>query len=80
MSWKQKRRYNLNMRLDTSGHMRLEHRLKLAPRMIQSMEILQLPTLALEERIEAVFDESCIRFNGVWDEADHAIWEAGFKT
>ena len=25
---------------------------KLAPRMIQSMEILQLPTLALEERIE----------------------------
>ena len=32
--------------------MRLEQRMKLAPRMIQSMEILQLPTLALEERID----------------------------
>ncbi|NNM86460.1 MAG: RNA polymerase factor sigma-54 [Phycisphaerales bacterium] len=40
------------MRLDTSHHMRLEQRMKLAPRMIQSMEILQLPTMALEERID----------------------------
>jgi RNA polymerase sigma-54 factor len=32
--------------------MRLEQRMKLAPRMIQSMEILQLPLMALEERIE----------------------------
>jgi RNA polymerase sigma-54 factor len=32
--------------------MRLEQRMKLAPRMIQSMEILQLPLLALQERIE----------------------------
>ncbi|MEI8194808.1 MAG: RNA polymerase factor sigma-54 [Phycisphaerae bacterium] len=40
------------MRLDTSQHMRLEQRMKLAPRMIQSMEILQLPLMALEERIE----------------------------
>lgn len=32
--------------------MRLEQRMKLAPRMIQSMEILQLPILALQERIE----------------------------
>ena len=35
-----------------SGHMRLEQRMKLAPHMIQSMEILQLPILALQERIE----------------------------
>jgi RNA polymerase sigma-54 factor len=34
------------------GLMRLEQRMKLAPRMIQSMEILQLPILALQERIE----------------------------
>ncbi|MCC7204685.1 MAG: hypothetical protein IT441_06370, partial [Phycisphaeraceae bacterium] len=30
------------MRIDTGQHMRLEQRMKLAPRMIQSMEILQL--------------------------------------
>src|SRR5215207_4657341 len=40
------------MRLDASQHMRMEQRMKLAPRMIQSMEILQLPLMALEERIE----------------------------
>lgn len=39
------------MRLDTSQHMRQEMRMKLAPRMIQSMEILQLPIMALQERI-----------------------------
>jgi RNA polymerase sigma-54 factor len=39
------------MRLDTSQQMRQEMRMKLAPRMIQSMEILQLPIMALEERI-----------------------------
>lgn len=32
--------------------MRLEQRMKLAPRMIQAMEILQLPMLALQERID----------------------------
>ncbi|MFA6134138.1 MAG: RNA polymerase factor sigma-54 [Phycisphaerae bacterium] len=41
------------MRLDTSQQMRLEQRMKLAPRIIQSMEILQLPMMALQERIEA---------------------------
>src|SRR6201985_3705214 len=40
------------MRLDASQHMRMEQRMKLTPRMIQSMEILQLPLMALEERIE----------------------------
>lgn len=34
------------------GQMRLEQQMKLAPHMIQSMEILQLPILALQERIE----------------------------
>ncbi len=41
------------MRLDTSQQFRLEQRMKLAPRIIQSMEILQLPMMALQERIEA---------------------------
>lgn len=40
------------MRFDTSQHMRLSQQMKLAPRMIQSMEILQLPMLALQERLE----------------------------
>jgi len=39
------------IRLDTSLHTRLEQRLKLAPQIIQSIEILQLPTLALEELV-----------------------------
>ena len=41
------------MKLSMAGHMRMEQRMKLAPRMIQSMEILQLPALALLEKIEA---------------------------
>src|SRR5881227_1942097 len=40
------------MRLDTSQQMRTDMRLRMAPRMIQSMEILQLPLLALQERID----------------------------
>ena len=40
------------MKLEMSTHMRLEQRMKLAPHMIQSIEILQLPILALQERIE----------------------------
>lgn len=39
------------MRLDTGLVARLEQRLRLAPQIIQSIEILQLPTLALEELI-----------------------------
>jgi RNA polymerase sigma-54 factor len=40
------------MKLEMHGQMRLEQQMKLAPHMIQSMEILQLPMLALQERIE----------------------------
>ncbi|MBN2182297.1 MAG: RNA polymerase factor sigma-54 [Sedimentisphaerales bacterium] len=40
------------MRLEMTNQMRMEQRMKLAPHMIQSMEILQLPILALQERIE----------------------------
>ena len=40
------------MKMSMSGQMRLEQRMKLAPRMIQSMEILQLPLMALQEKIE----------------------------
>ncbi|MBI1337792.1 MAG: RNA polymerase factor sigma-54 [Phycisphaera sp.] len=40
------------MRIDAGQHMRMDQRMKLAPRMIQSMEILQLGAQALEARIE----------------------------
>src|SRR5579862_9845463 len=40
------------MQLSQSTSMRMEQRQLLTPRMIQSMEILQLPLMALEERIE----------------------------
>src|SRR5271165_6236468 len=40
------------MQLSQSTSMRQEMRQLLTPRMIQSMEILQLPLMALEERIE----------------------------
>lgn len=40
------------MRFDASQHMRMSQSMRLAPHMIQSMEILQMPLAALEERIE----------------------------
>src|SRR5262245_39850913 len=46
------------MRLDTSMSQRMDQRMILAPRMIQSMEILQLPVMALQERIEQELQEN----------------------
>ena len=46
------------MRLDTSMSQRLDQRMILAPRMIQSMEILQMPIMALQERIEHELEEN----------------------
>ncbi len=40
------------MRFEASQHLRLGQHMKLAPKMIQSMEILQLPLHELEERLE----------------------------
>ena len=40
------------MRLNTGLHLKLDQRMKLAPKMIQSMEILQMSTQLLEERLE----------------------------
>ncbi len=41
-----------DIRLDMGVRQRLEQRLKLAPQVIQSIEILQLPALALEELVQ----------------------------
>ena len=38
--------------------MRMSQQMKLAPRMIQSMEILQLPTMELQERIDQELAEN----------------------
>ncbi len=46
------------MRIDVGQHMGMRQEMKLSPRMIQSMEILQLPLMALEERIEQELSEN----------------------
>ncbi|HXG09348.1 MAG TPA: RNA polymerase factor sigma-54 [Gemmataceae bacterium] len=46
------------MRLDTTMTQRLDQKMILAPRMIQSMEILQLPIMALQERIQQELQEN----------------------
>lgn len=40
------------MRFETSQHLKMGQHMKLAPRMIQSMEILQMPLAELQERIQ----------------------------
>ncbi len=46
------------MQLNTNLSQKLEQKLIIAPRMIQSMEILQLPIMALQERIEHELQEN----------------------
>ena len=46
------------MRLSFGQELRLVQKQVLAPRMIQSMEILQLPMMALQERIEQEMQEN----------------------
>ena len=62
------------MRLDVSQHFRLEQRMKLSPRIIQAMEILQLPLMALQERIEQELSSNpCLEFReGPSDDAPAA--------
>src|SRR6516165_8381190 len=46
------------MRLETGMQQRLDQRMILAPRMIQSMEILQMPIMALQEKIQQELQEN----------------------
>jgi RNA polymerase sigma-54 factor len=50
----------LDMRFDYSQHMRLGQTMKLAPRVIQSMEILQMSLADLEERIEQELENNAV--------------------
>src|SRR4029079_7830575 len=46
------------MQLSFSQQMKMSQQMKLAPRMIQSMEILQLPVMALQDRIAQELSEN----------------------
>src|SRR2546428_14194584 len=46
------------MRLDATMTQRMDQKMILAPRMIQSMEILKLPIMALQERIQQELQEN----------------------
>ncbi len=50
------------MHLNISQQMKMSQQMKLAPRMIQSMEILQLPLMALQERIDQELEEMGLSF------------------
>ena len=62
------------MQLTQSASMRMDQRQLLTPRMIQSMEILQLPLMALEERIEQELQANpVLEFNEGESEADTIV-------
>ena len=46
------------MRIEASQQLRLEQQVRLAPRIIQAMEILQLPMMALQERIDSELESN----------------------
>src|SRR5580704_15020722 len=58
------------MQLNLSQHMKMSQQMKLAPRMIQSMEILQLPVMALNDRIEEELQENVVLEKGVEEDGD----------
>lgn len=52
------------MQLNITQQMKMSQQMKLAPRMIQSMEILQLPIMALQERIDKELEENVVLIDG----------------
>jgi len=65
------------MHLNISQQMKMSQQMKLAPKMIQSMEILQLPLLALQERIDQELVDNIVLENvkgeGETAESDAAV-------
>jgi RNA polymerase sigma-54 factor len=68
------------MKLEMHGQMRLEQQMKLAPHMIQSMEILQLPMLALQERIEQELNSNPVLEIDEPEESEQSPAEATSET
>src|SRR5256884_8556027 len=66
------------MRLDTHLSQRMDQRMILAPRMIQSMEILQLPIMALQERIQQELQENPVLEQK--DSNEEPVAEADFNA
>jgi RNA polymerase sigma-54 factor len=64
------------MQLNLSQHMKMSQQMKLAPRMIQSMEILQLPVMALNDRIEQELQDNVVLEKGPEEEAEAETTEA----
>ena len=63
------------MRLDMSQQLRLQQQMRLAPRIIQAMEILQLPMLELQERIDTEMESNPVlelKADGVDEQAPPA--------
>jgi RNA polymerase sigma-54 factor len=58
------------MQLNLSQHMKMSQQMKLAPRMIQSMEILQLPVMALNDRIEQELQDNVVLEKGPEEESE----------
>ena len=58
------------MQLNLSQQMKMSQQMKLAPRMIQSMEILQLPVMALNDRIEQELQENVVLEKGPEEETE----------
>ncbi|MCA8991457.1 MAG: RNA polymerase factor sigma-54 [Planctomycetaceae bacterium] len=63
------------MHLNVSQQMRMSQQMKLAPRMIQSMEILQMPYLDLQDRIDQELSENEFLENSAAD-SDSSAMEA----
>jgi RNA polymerase sigma-54 factor len=79
------------MRFETSQHMKMGQTMRMAPRMIQSMEILQMPLAELEERIEQELEsnptleltdgsgETALETNGLPDAAGDTDYEGTLR-
>ena len=52
------------MHMNVGMHLQQKQMMTLSPRMIQSMEILQLPIMALQERIDQELAENPLLENG----------------
>jgi RNA polymerase sigma-54 factor len=65
------------MQLGFSQQMKMSQQMKLAPRMIQSMEILQLPLMALKERIDQELSENPLLEDPVGETEGPDISDAG---
>src|ERR1700756_1713191 len=68
------------MRLDLGQNLRLDQKMILAPRMIQSMEILQLPIMALQERIQQELQENPVLEMQENSDEQPAAEEEGFAA